>query len=324
MKKALFCLLLPLLLAPLGAFAGINAPASIPADTVWSFSVSLPAAGEFSSARIFLDGTQVAKVNGDSGIYFPPNSVESSRILSNAIGGNTAFFSVAALGKGTHTLKMQVDSIDPESREIYFFEVFNAESQRELQSQLDSVRGSVNSLITQFNSLEEKSNGALTASDKEELLAGIKELGSLAEALQAELELQKSENAAAQGEIQSLSGEMSSLKGKPVVTGSGAGAGVAGFFSAAILDSGAGMALIAVIVAAVFAVLLVKNRGRLRFRKSIYAKAEKAEEVSSINTKEVTEVLEEMEKKGKWAFVENKAAGEPKKPFSMGEIIRRK
>jgi len=320
MKKTLFCLLL--LFAPLGVFAEINAPASIPADTVWSFSVSLPAAGEFVSARIFLDSQQVAKVNGDSGIYFPPNGVESSRIFSNAIGGNTAFFSAAALGKGTHTLKMQVDSKDFESREIYFFEVLNAENQQEVEAQLNSVKGSVNSLITQFNGLEDKSKGALTAADKEELLAKISGLGALAESLQAELQLQKSENSAAMGEISALSREISLLKEKP--KGIDLAAGATGLFSAAALNSGIGIALIMVIVAAIAIALLARNIGRIGFKKSIYSKPQKEDAVSSINTNEVTEVLEEMEKKGKWAFDENKVADEPKKPFSMGEIIKRK
>ncbi|MCX6799025.1 MAG: hypothetical protein NTW59_02945 [Candidatus Diapherotrites archaeon] len=327
---------MPVLLffAACASAVSISAADSVAAGSVWSVSVSLPNAGEFNFAKIFLDGSQIAKVNGDSGIYFPPSSADSSRVLSATVSGNNANFLLAGLSRGTHTVSVSVDGGDSVGREVNFFDVLSAEEQGSLQSQLNSLRGSVNSLVEQYNALEGKGGGVLTEDDKQEFLGELGNVKASIEEMQQRLSAAESDGAATKGELGLLLGDVEALGAKAGVSVAAAENAAlesseqpTGLFSLPPLDPGLEMAMLVVVAAAAAIGLIFLNRGGLSRSGSVYS-GKSVPEFSStyIEVKKEIEKEEEEEmqaKNPKWAF-DKKPAAEEKKPFGIGDIVRKR
>ncbi len=323
MKKLLSALLLFLLAVSCSA-ASINVQNAVPADTVWSFSVTLPDAGDFDEAEIMLDGSSLVT------LYTRSNKIlvdvlNETKVLSNAVVGSSVYLSIAAVGKGTHSIRLVIDGEEEASKEVLFFEVLAAEDQPDLQSQINSLHGSINSLIEQFNELDERAGGMLKEEDRQQLQAGIDELSAAVNSLEAQLQQQQVAAEQAEAELASLQQQAQALGRKALELDETIASGLFGLAS----NPKAGLSMVIIIVAAVVIVLVVRNREKLQFKKGLYESHRKEEQepvVFSESEEEITgEVLqEEQGKSGKWAFKGKKAGPRAEsKRFHLSDLLKK-
>lgn len=321
MKRVAFALLVLLLAAGCGA-ASIEVQESVPASTVWSFSVALPNAGDFTDAKILLDGSQIARIKGDSGIYVLPNSIDSTKIFSNtAPVSNRVYFLVSPLAKGTHTLKLEVDGAAADEKSVEFFEIYDAEGNADLQDQVTSVRGSVNSLVEQFNELEGRLANALGAEDKAELNAGIAKVESALSSLEAAVEEKGSERDA---KINALNGYLQQLEARESEKEMQAGTG---FFSIPGIGMEMQALLLIAVVAAAAVFFVVKFRDRIPLKKGLYGKVKIMVPSFSNYDDDITEQAMKAAQKdgpdGKWAFGSEARKEEAHEGFGIGSLIKK-
>jgi|GEM_PF-5728644 len=322
MKRVAFALLVLLLAAGCGA-ASIEVQESVPASTVWSFSVTLPNAVDFDDAKVLLNGSNIASFYTYNGkIKFEEDDIDRAKVFSNTEPvSNRVYFLVSPLAKGTHTLKLEVDGAAADEKSVEFFEIYDAEGNADLQDQVTSVRGSVNSLVEQFNELEGGLANALGAEDKAELNAGIAEVESALSSLEAAVEEKGSERDA---KINALNGYLQQLEARESEQEMQAGTG---FFSIPGIGMEMQALLLIAVVAAAAAFLVVKFRDRIPMKKGLYGKMKIMVPSFSNYDDDITEQAMKAAQKdgpdGKWAFGSEARKEEAHEGFGIGSLIKK-
>ena len=323
MKRIAFALMVLLLTAGGGA-ASIEVQGSVPASTVWSFSVTLPNAGDFTDAKILLDGPQIARIKGDSGIYFPPNSIDTTKIFSRTdVVSNRVYFLVSPLAKGTHTLRLEVDGSSADEESVEFFEIFDAEGNADLQDQLTSIQGSINTLVSQLNEIESRLGETLDADDRAELQAGIDSVQSALSGLEANVELKGGESDA---KINALNGYLQQLEQRESEKEMQAGTG---FFSIPSIRPEMQAFLLIVVVAAAAVFLVAKFRDRIPIKKGLYGNVKIRVPSFSKYDSDITEQAMKAAQRdtsspdGKWAFESEAHKEEAHRGFGFGALIKK-
>ena len=322
MKRIALLLIVLLLAAGCGA-ASIEVQESVPASTVWSFSVILPNAVDFDDAKVLLNGSNIASFYTYNGrIKFEEDDIDRAKVFSNTEPvSNRVYFLVSPLAKGTHTLKLEIDGAAADEKSVEFFEIYGAEGNEDLQEQMASVRGSVNSLVGQFNELEGRLANALGAEDKAELNAGIAEVESALSSLEAAVEEKGSERDA---KINALNGYLQQLEARESEKEMQAGTG---FFSIPSIGPEMQALLLIAVVAAASVFLVAKFRDRIPVKKGLYGKVKIEMPSFSQYDRDITEQAMKEAKEdpgpgGKWA-VESESHREKEHKFSIGDIIRK-
>lgn len=325
MKKLLFAFLVLAIMGSCYAVS-IDVQDSIPANTVWSFSVRLPNASDFENAQVLLDGDSLIRVYAPSNKILSPDQedIDKTRVFSNTEPiDNTIYFLVSPLAKGSHDIALKVDDEDETEKEVLFFEIFDADEQGDLQSRLDSLRGTVNSVVEQVNGFEGRLSEALTEEDKQALQSSINSTKDSITALESRLKQQETEsNAKIDVLLQDLEAQRARINdlNKPLLFGVGF-ASLGGVSQELV---GLGILFVVVIAAAI---LVVKFRDRIPVKKGLYGKPKKEEATFSKQDKDIagqamTEAQEETSK-GKWAFGSKKQPKEESKRFNIGDLIRK-
>jgi len=303
----------------------IEVQESVPANTVWSFSVALPSSDDFDKAEVFLDGEKIAGISGGSGIDVLPSSIDKTKVFSNTEPvGNRVYFLISPVSSGEHRLRLEIDNEEKDEENINFFEIYDADEKADLQTQINSVRGSVNSLIEQTNSFEETLGDALTESDRQALQSSINSVQNSLNSLESRLE---EEAASSTSKANVLMEDLEYLKAR--TNDLNASIFGTGLFSLGNIGAEAQAGLAFLVIAVVAAVLLVKFKDRIPLKKGLYGSGKKSEALFSRHDEDIAEqVLQESQdegKKGKWAAG---SAQEPKeepkrKGFSIGDLLRK-
>ena len=324
MKKLIFALMV-LLVATSASAASIEVQESVPANTVWSFSVTLPNGTDFDDAKVLLDGSRIISFETvGSNQTIEPFDEDSSRLFSSTEPvGNTVYFLVSPLDDGAHDIVLKVDDSTVDEESVDFFAIYDAGERADLQSQVNSMRGSVNSLVSQVNSVEEKLGNALTDEDRQALQASIDELKEAMLEMKTGLEGQDANSLvkinALNGYLQKLEERTSELE-NPQATG-------IGLVSLAGIGPGAQAGILFVIVAIVAAVLVIKFKDRIP-KKSLYGSPKKEAPVFSQRDEDIAaQVMNESQdesKKGRWAVEGARPVEKPeRKPFNIGDLLRK-
>lgn len=318
MRKLLFASLFLLLAA--AASAAIDLQNSVAANSVWSFSVSLPEPSAFSSAKILLDDSQLIKIISDGSNTVPwPNSMDAARVSSNAVVGNSVYLSVVGLPKGAHTIKVQVDDWSPESREVYFFEAMDAAEQSNLQSQLNSLKASVDTLTEEVNSFPAD---YLRKEDKDQLLAEISALKGKIDSMQSSLDSVAADESQNKQGIQGLITETQQLRQQTTKLDESM---QSGFFGWGKLTQGTGLIAALLIVAIIVIIIAYSKRHLFHFKKSLYGKRMNSEDLGATLGEEDGVIdakgLAAEAKPGKWAL--EKPVEEKRRRFHFGDLIKK-
>ncbi len=325
MKKIIFALMVLALLGNVNA-ASIGVQQNIPANTVWSFSVTLPAGTDFDDAKVLIDGSRIISfetVGSSQTIQaFDP---DNSRLFSSTEPvGNTVYFLVSPMAKGSHDLTLKVDGDDLAEEQVSFFEIYDAEGRADLQSQVNSLRGNVNSVVDQFNSFEGKLGEALTEEDKQALQASINAVESNVSALETELGNLAQETGV---KTQVLAEDIEQIKQGDLLEEEQILLG-AGLFSIASTADEMKPFIIFILVAIAGAILVIQFRDKLPSSKGLYSSWKKEKPIFSEHDEDIAEqVLIESQdeiKKGKWA-IEGASPPEKaeRKPFNIGDLLRK-
>lgn len=324
MKKLVFAFLVLAIASSCNA-ASIEVQDSVPAKTVWSFSVTLPNGEDFDDARVLLDGSRLISFYTDPSDEIVAYDEDSSRLFSSTEPeGRKVYFLVSPLAKGTHDIELKVDDETEDEREVSFFEIFDADEQGDLQSKLNSLRGTVNSVVEQVNGFEGRLSEALTEEDRQALQSSINSTKDSITALESRLKQQETESdAKIDVLLQDLEVQRARINdlNKPVLFGVGF-ASLGGVSQELV---GLGILFVVVIAAAV---LVVKFRDRISLRKGLYGKPKKEEATFSKRDKDIaeqamTEAHEEEGQKGKWAFGSEERPKGGSKRFNIGDLIRK-
>ncbi len=326
MKKILFAFLV-LLLAGSCFATTIDAQEKIPAETVWSFSVTLPDADDFSDADVFLNGNRIMSFYTYNGkIKFEEEDVDKTKVFSNTEPiGNRVFFLVAPLSRGGQEISVEVDGEEKTRKEVDFFEIYDASESADLETQVNSVRNTATSLLNQVAALEDKLGQALTQEDKQTLQSGIDSIRNTISGLEASI----AEQEAATGQkIDILAEDIQNLQGMTTDLNASMAAGV-GMFGLFDLNPSFGMALAFVAIAIVIALALIRYKDKFPTLKSgLYGKQGKRDSFSKHDEDIAEQVLTESQnedQKGKWAygnFKQEKPKTERKR-FNVGDLIRK-
>jgi len=323
MKNCIFVFLLVLLSGHVGA-ALINVEESIAANTVWSFSVSLPAGNDFDEAEVLLDGSSLIS------FYTTPNDEivafdqDPTRVFSFTEPiGNTVYLLVSPRAKGSHKIVLTVDGEEEADEEINFFEILDAGEQAELQGQLNSIKGSVSTLIEQLSELDER---ALDEEDRQQLQSRITGLKSRLDSIQSSLQAIEAKSTSNQDQIQGLAAQTADLERKTIDLNTALAS--TGLFGLARGAQSLGLLAIALVAAAISVLVAYNNRHRLKFKRSVYGKQKKPEPGLDFSKKEeeiTGEVLEEEGRRGRWAYGNATMKPEPKesKRFQLGDLLKK-
>jgi len=322
MKKLLIAFLLLLVLGSCYAVS-ITAEDSIPANTLWSFRVTLPSATDFDDAKVELDGSRIVSFYTSPSNEIVSYDEDLSRIFSITEPDNSkVYFLLSPLSKGTHDLLLEVDGETVQEREVLFFEIFDADEQGDLESRLDSLRGTMNSVVEQVNGFEERLGKALTEEDKQALQSSINSVKDSITGLETRLGQQESESSTKMNVLlQDLEVQKARINdlNKPAIFGLGL------FSLGGISPELQGIGILVVIVIAA-AVLVAKFRDKIPLKKGLYGKPGKKAGFSRQDKDIAEQVMNEAQdegSKGKWAFGDSKPVKEESKRFNVGDLIRK-
>ncbi len=323
MKRLLFALIILLAATGAGA-ASIDVQESIPANTVWSFSVTLPNGTDFDDAEVLVDGSRIISFETvGSSQTIQAFDEDSSRLFSSTEPvGNTVYFLVSPLDDGEHNIVLKVDDSEVDEESVDFFEIYDADERADLQNQVTSLKGSVNTLVSQFNSIEESLGSALKEEDRLALQANIDNLQASMSEVETGLESQTGDNLV---KINALNKYLNELEMRtnelvnPPVTG-------IGMVSLGSVGAEAQAGILFVIVAIIAAVLVVKFKDKLP-KKGLYSKSKSEASVFSQHDEDIADqVLTESqnaEKSGKWAIEGAKPVKQERKRFNVGDLLRK-
>lgn len=301
--------------------ASIDVQEAVPADTVWSFSVTMPNPADFDDAKVLLDGTRIASFyTYNDKIKFDEEDIDRRRVFSNTEPiGNTVYFLVSPLEKGSYELVLEVDDESRAEEEIEFFEIYDAEEKADLQTQLTSLRGSVNSLIEQYNAVESQLGEKLTEADRQALQSGIDSLQTAITNLEEQETDSGNKISALNQEIQVVNTRVNDLN---KATGFGIG-----FFSLGSIKPETRAAIVFILVVVAAAILVVRFKDRLPLKKGLYGKPAKKDVAFTKHDKDIAEQVmnetQEETEKGKWAFGTSKPVEKERKPFNIGDLIKK-
>ena len=323
MKRIFIAFMLVALLASCSA-ASIEVNENIPASTAWSFSVEFPNSSDFDIAQIFLDGGKVARVSGGSGIDVLPSSIDKTKIFSYTDSvERRIYFLVSPLEKGDHEIELEIDGDTVDEEAISFFEIYDAEGNADLQSQITSLRGNVNSVVEQFNEIKDKLDETLTEEDRYALEQSINNLETDVGALETEFENSSLQN---QNRVEVLLEDVTALQARTADLNSSLAGGL-GFLSLGSLNQGTMMIIATIIIAIVAAMLVVRYKDKISFKKGLYGKPRKNKVMFSQHDEDITEQVlnesQDSEKVGKWSFGDTKPVKEERKPFNIGDLLRK-
>jgi len=212
MKGLLFAFFALALIGSCNA-ASINVEEAVPANTVWSFSVELPNADSFDDAEVRLDGSRlIAFYTYNNKVKFDEEDVDKTRLFSNTDPiGDEVYFLVSPLDEDDHKITLRVDGDTVEEKNVDFFEIYDADDKASLQEKIDNVKGSVTSLITQYNQLEERMGTALTQEDRQAIQSSIDNLQGSLNSLEASVQESDGSNEA---KISALLQDIEALRNK--------------------------------------------------------------------------------------------------------------
>lgn len=316
MRKLLFAFLV-IALAGYCSAASVEIKDTLPAETVWSFSVFLPNGVDFGNAEVLLDSSRLAYFQTDSADQVVLLEKDNSRLFSvSSASSNRVYLLVAPLVKGDHTVSLKVDGASIVEKTISFFEIGSFDDKQSMQDKIASLNGSVNTVINQINNLEED---ALTQEDRQELQASINELQGKLDSLEAELKQD------AQNKANVLVGDIQVLQQRVDDLNKAAGFGIGFALLPEVKQETVMIALLA--VAAVLAIaLIVKFRDRIPLQRNMYGKFKKDAPVFSVRDDEISEQVssqaaEIQSGSGKWAFEET--ASKPKRGFGFRDMLKK-
>ena len=322
-KKHAFFALVLLTLATNACAASIEAQETTPEKTVWSFAVRLPAGTDFDNAQVLLDGTNLIEFYTNPSNETIAYNQDSERLFSNTEPeGNKVYFLVSPQATGEHTIRLEIDGETQDEKTLLFFEIYDAEGKADLQTQVNSLRGSVNSLIEQMNTMNDTLEQTMTQEDKQALQTSINNIDSSLTELEQKLEQQETENNAKTSvlleDVQRLQEKTNDLN-KAIAPG-------IGFAALGAIDDTAKTGLGLLALAIIAAVLIIRYKDRLPINKGIYGNWKKKPLFSEHDEEIAEQVLEESQdesQKGKWAFGhEPKQEKEEPKRFNLGDLIR--
>ncbi|MBN2067086.1 MAG: hypothetical protein JW744_01320 [Candidatus Diapherotrites archaeon] len=325
MRKTVFAFLL-VLLAGFCYSASINVEGSLPANTVWSFSVSLPNGADFDDATVFLEGTELISFYTNPSNQIIAYDADSTRVFSYTEPiGNNVYLLVSPMAKGSREITLEVDGVEEDNEEIGFFTILDADEQGDIQGQLNSLKGSLNTLIGQLNELEES---ALTEDDRQELLSKIASIEGSIYSIESSLASLESKANVNESEIQGLSLQASDLMQRTAdLNAAISGTGLFGLGKAGEM---LGLAIVVIIVAIIALSFAYSNRHKLKFnvKKSVYGKQKPAKSIQGFSRKDediTSEVLEEEGRKGKWAYGDHELKQEAResKRFQLGDLLKK-
>jgi hypothetical protein len=320
MKRLLFAFLV-LVLAGSSFATSIDVQEKIPAETVWSFSVILPGAGDFSDADVFLNGNRIMSFyTYNDKIKFDEADIDKTKVFSSTEPiGNRVYFLVAPLSRGEHEIAVEVDGEEEARKEVDFFEIYDAGESADMETQLNSVRNTTNSLLNQVAELEA---AALTEEDRQALQTSIDSIKSSVSLLEASLAEQGEDTSQ---KIDVLAGDVETLQDRTNDLNASMGTGMFSLFN---LDPGVGMAIAFVVIAILVALALIRYKDRLPSLKGgLYGRqgdgafTERDEEIAG----QVMSESQDEAQKGKWAYGDFQAKKpEPeRKRFNVGDLIKK-
>lgn len=317
MRKLLFAFLV-MVLAGYCSAASIEVKESLPAETVWSFSITLPNAADFDNADVLLDSSSLVQFYTSPAGQIVAYNPDKSRLfyVSELASSNRVFLLVAPMAKGDHTISLKIDGTSSAEKTVNFFEIGSFDDKQSIQGQITSLNGSINTVIQQMNDLDEK---ALTGQDKQELQSGINELQSKLGSLEAKLKQDSQDKAnVLVADIQVLQQRVDDLN-------KAAGFGI-GFALLPGADSGTALIALLVIAALVAIMLIVKFKDKIPLRRNMYGKFKRDSPVFSVRDDEIAEqVSSQMPEadagNGKWAF--DQAPAKPKGAFGFRDMLKK-
>ncbi len=318
MKKFAFALLFLLLAS--AASAAIDLQGSVAANSVLSFSVSLPSASSFREAIVFLDSDELIGVyTFQSKVKIDEDSLNKTKVVSSAVVENVVYLSIAALRSGSHTVKVQVDGTETESREITVFEPLDSEQIAEMQKDLSGLRGTVIAQEERLNALQADS---LRKEDKDQLLAEIDSLKEKLDSMQSSLDSVAADESQNKESIDGLVAETQALKQQAAKLNESM---ESGFFGLGKSWQGIGL-IAALFIAAIIVIAVAYSKRHLfHFKRSLYSKRmstdDLGEAIGEGDGVIAAEGLAAEAKPGKWAL--ERPVQEKSHKFHFGDLIKK-
>lgn len=323
MKKALLVFLILVLATPCYT-ASIEALETLPEKTVWSFSVILPNGTDFDNAQLILDGSNLIAFYTNPSNEIIAYDKDTERLFSvTEPEGNKIYFLVSPQQTGDRTLRLEIDAETADEKTINFFELYDAEGKADLQTQVNSLRGNVNSIIEQFNEINNRLDQSLTEEDKQTLQTSINNMDNSLTGLETRLEQQSEEN---NTKTNILLEDVQRLQAKTNDLNASLNTGI-GLASLGAINDNTKLGLGILAIAIIAAILIIRYKDRLPINKGIYGKFKKQRPMFTEHDEEITEqVLEESQdetQQGKWAFGSSQPQEkEDSKRFNLGDLIR--
>ena len=324
MKKLIFALIVLLFVTGTSA-ASIDVQETIPANTVWSFSVTLPNGADFDNADVLLNGNKIASFyTYNNNIKFDEKDIDKTTVFSSTEPvGNSVYFLVSPLGDGDYDILLEVDGSTADEQTVNFFEIYDADTQGDLHSRLDSLRGTMKSVVDQVNGFEERLSAALTEEDRQALQANIDSLQSSMSEIETGLKEQDADNLT---KIIALNDYLNDSEIRTNEDKATPATGV-GMVSLGSVGPEAQTGILFIIVAIVTVVLVVKFKDKIP-KKGLYSTSKKQQSVFSQHDEDIadqvmTESQDEV-KSGKWAIEGAKPVGKTeRKRFNVGDLLRK-
>jgi hypothetical protein len=319
MRKLLFAFLLLLFLFG-NASAAINVQDSLAANSVLSFNVSLPSAGSFREAVIFLDSDELIGVyTFQNKVKIDEDSINKTKVVSSAVVDNVVYLSIASLKSGSHTVKLQVDGAETESREITVFEPLDSGQIAEMQKGLSGLRGTANALEERLNALQADS---LKKEDKDQLLAEIDSLKGKLDSMQSSLDSVAADESQNKESIDGLVAETQALKQQAAKLNETM---ESGFFGLGKSWQGIGL-IAALLIAAIIVIAVAYSKRHLfHFKRSLYGKRIGSDDLGEALGEDggglAAAGLAAEAKPGKWAL--EKPVEEKSRRFHFGDLIKK-
>src|SRR3989344_9464018 len=151
--KRLFQVLAVMLVLSYASALSINAPAEIPANTNWSFSVALDAQGSFTKTSIYINDIEIATVFGDGQTLTDKRYVSSANVFFSG-SSMTLYLSNLGVAEGSYSVNAKnfngSEVSAEQSATVQAFKPLGEASKEELR---EEIRGDISQLETDVQNL---------------------------------------------------------------------------------------------------------------------------------------------------------------------------
>ena len=212
--KRLFPILAFLLILSYASGLSISAPAEIPANTNWSFSVGLDAQGSYTKTSVYINDAEVATV-------FPAGVISDARYVGSAAvftgsSGTTLYVSALGLSEGSFTIKAKAfngDAVNSEqSATVNVFKPFGEAAKQELKNEIRSEVSEFENTLGNVQGYQEAMKTDIK--NLQDSVTSLQELSSKIDALSEKVDGVGSSVSSLEGKVNAVEEDVS-----PLVTG---------------------------------------------------------------------------------------------------------